>query len=93
MALDKKTKQILDQAMGGKKQADRIVAAMDADATLTSQEKRELEIALGDKKAAADIAAAIDAASGSISDRSEKALKNAMITDAAAADMKADIEG
>lgn len=92
MALDKKTKDILDQAMGSKKAADSLVAAMAADATLDSRQLRELEIALADKKAAADIAAAIDAPTGSISDRSEKALQNSMITKAAKDDMKEDIE-
>ena len=92
MALQKKTKQILDQRMGGKKQADRIAVAMAADAPLTKQEQRELEILLADKKAAADIAAAIDAPTGAISSRSDKILKTAMITKDAAADMKTNIQ-
>jgi hypothetical protein len=93
MALSKKTKLILDQAMGGKKNADALVAAMAGDAKLSSKELQQLEIALCDKKAAANIAAAIDAASGSISESAYKALKNMMITKAAAEEMKTEIEG
>jgi len=92
MALSKKQKLILDEAMGSKAAADRLVAAIAADATLDKKAKRELEIAIADKKAADDIAAAIDAASGSISDRSYRALKNMMITKDAAAQLKSDIE-
>lgn len=92
MALSKKTKQILDEAMGGKKQADDLVASINSDATMTKAQIRNLEIALADKKAAKDIAAAIDAPTGSISDRSYRALKNMMITKTAAAELKAAIE-
>lgn len=93
MALLTKTKKILDQAIGGKKAGDSLAAAMVADATLDRRQLRELQIMLGDKKAAANIAAAIDASTGTVDDRSNRALKNAMITRAAAADMKSNIQG
>jgi hypothetical protein len=91
--LSAKTKAILDEAMGGKKQADELVAAMAADATLSKKQLRELEIALCDKQAAKEIAAAIDASAGSISKRSENALKAMMITKKAFEEMKAEIIG
>jgi hypothetical protein len=92
MALSSKTKEILAQALASRKASQELQAAIASDAPLSAKQLRELEIMLADKKAAADIASAIDAASGSISDRSNRALQNAMITKEAKDDLKSDIE-
>lgn len=92
MALSAKTLSLLANALGSLAAAKELDAAITADATLTYKQLRTLEAALADKKAAADVAAAIDASSGTLSDRSQKAIRVMMITKAAADELIAAIQ-